>query len=1168
MAHQIFFDPDRKRWKRLRRILDVVAVVSTIILVLFFLGAVRNQHLPELLFPAPKLNYKALHAPRASRKVRLERAARRKARKRRLKASLNSGQLIRAAYYINGDAASFASLKKHIHQIDMLFPQWLYVTTADGTLEGANDSEFPVRIYPLVSPAGVRGVDPQNAVHNLIARVHENTAVFPMLSNYNAVTQDWDQSVGPMLRNPASRARLESQLIEFFKAHPEYRGVSLDLESIPDDAMAGYREFIGELAPMMHARHLRVYVNEGVGADTEDLQFAAAETDGILLMNYDQHESSSAPGPIAGERWFDSNLERVLSVIPKQKLICSIGNYGYDWAMSAPSPRHPSRVLSVNSLSVQDSWQEAADSDATVHFEGDELNPHFAYVDEDTNERHEVWMLDAVTALNEMRDAQQLGINTFALWRLGSEDPSVWSIWNHPESANAPDLLLKNIPPGDDVNTNGEGDILRITGQPHDGSRTVQMDTDNWTAIDEHMLVYPQPYTIRYYGYKPGEVALTFDDGPDPEWTPKILRILKEKHAHATFMMIGEEAEAHPGYIREVADAGNEIGSHTFTHPDIAEISTRQLDLQLNLTERLFASQLGVKPLFFRPPYSIDQQPDTNDQAASAYHIQKMGYIIVGNQIDTNDWDEHPRKTPAGITRNVLEQLQAMKTESQVRGSVILMHDGGGDRSVTVATVPVLIDALRAHGYKIVQLSDLIGLTRAQVMPRLTPKEVWQARVDWIAFLGFTFFVHIVVMVFFLGDILMSARLLLVGLLALIDRLRRRHTPIVPGGFTPPVAVVIPTFNEEKVIVRTLRSIFQSDYPRLRVIVSDDGSCDRTVEVARDAFPREFASGRLIVLEKPNGGKAEALNHALSKIDEDFYVGIDADTVIAPDAISLLVAHFSDPTVGAIAGNAKVGNRVNLWTQWQALEYITSQNFERRALDLFNVVTVVPGAIGAWRTEAVRRGGGYPLNTVAEDADLTMNLLEQGYKAIYEDRALAFTEAPANAAGLMRQRFRWSFGTLQSVYKHQAAFLRNKAMGLFALPNIVIFQILLPLVSPFIDLMFLFGAVQYLLDRHFHPETASAASFDKLLVYFLAFLVIDFITSALAFSLERPHAGSRRDTWLLFHILLQRFAYRQIFSVVLAKTIKRAIDGRPFSWDKLERTARISRQAEQAVAMK
>ena len=179
--------------------------------------------------------------------------------------------------------------------------------------------------------------------------------------------------------------------------------------------------------------------------------------------------------------------------------------------------------------------------------------------------------------------------------------------------------------------------------------------------------------------------------------------------------------------------------------------------------------------------------------------------------------------------------------------------------------------------------------------------------------------------------------------------------------------------------------------------------------------------------------------------------------------------HFLNPKVGAVAGNAKVGNRVNLWTRWQALEYITSQNFERRALNTLGAVSVVPGAIGAWRTSAVREAGGYHTDTVAEDADLTMALLRRGYRVEYEDRALAYTEAPTNANGLMRQRFRWSFGILQAVWKHRAVFARKGALGWVALPNILIFQILLPLVSPFIDLMFAGGRGLVL-----HPEMVSS----------------------------------------------------------------------------------------------
>jgi cellulose synthase/poly-beta-1,6-N-acetylglucosamine synthase-like glycosyltransferase len=311
------------------------------------------------------------------------------------------------------------------------------------------------------------------------------------------------------------------------------------------------------------------------------------------------------------------------------------------------------------------------------------------------------------------------------------------------------------------------------------------------------------------------------------------------------------------------------------------------------------------------------------------------------------------------------------------------------------------------------------------------------------------------------------------------------------------------------------------------------------------------------VLTKPNSGKAAALNFALDHVREEIFVGIDADTIIAPDAITKLVSHFRDPRVAAIAGNAKVGNRMNLWTRWQALEYITSQNFERRALNTLNAVSVVPGAIGAWRTADVKAAGCYHHDTVAEDADLTMALLQAGYRVNYEDRALAYTEAPTTANGLMRQRFRWSFGIMQAVWKHKDALKQRGALGWVALPNVIIFQILLPLVSPFLDIMFVVGAITYFVNKHFHPESANPADFRRLIIYFALFMIIDFMASALAFALERQQPGRRRDFLLLGHVWLQRFAYRQLFSIVLFKTVKRAIEGGSFAWDKLERTATV-----------
>jgi cellulose synthase/poly-beta-1,6-N-acetylglucosamine synthase-like glycosyltransferase/peptidoglycan/xylan/chitin deacetylase (PgdA/CDA1 family)/spore germination protein YaaH len=1169
---QIFFDPQRKRWKRLRRIFDVAALLFTVVVIVFIFNVLRAQHLPELLLPTPKHNFKALR-DRQSDLIRAERAkekpARRKTKRKASEIPFNTGEGLRAAYYLPDNPASYSSFKEHVNQIDILFPVWLHVSEPDGNL--MNESSDDRQEYRAVDSRGVHDPDELNKVKNVISAAKEDTEVFPLLSSFNPQNQSFDPAIGAVVLDPLKRQALRQQIITFFAALPHYRGLSLDFENLPDNAQAAYLQFIHELYADMHARNLRLYINVEVSADDDALKQMAANSDGLVIMNYDEHEVESMPGPVASQTFFLDNLRRVLKIVPKEKIVCAVGNYGYDWTMSIPDPKdkkHPDpKIVDAEDITVQEAWQRASDADADLDLDYNSLNPHYSYIDEDDHVQHVVWFLDSVTLLDEMRGARELGIQTFALWALGKEDRSLWSIWDKPSS---PDSLnaLGTVPPGHDLDDEGVGDILRVTGTPKPGKRTVQIDTDETDPrrqliIDERMDAYPLSYQLRFYGYHPGELALSFDDGPDPAWTPKILDILKRKNVKGTFMLIGLEAQENVGLLQRMIREGHELGNHTYTHPDISEISPRQLQLELNLTERLFASKLGIQPLYFRPPYDIDEEPDTDDQAEPAYRIQQMGYTIIGNKIDTDDWNEHPRKSPQQIVDSVLAQLELMKTKPQFQGSIILMHDGGGNRAPTLAALPVLIDALRAKGYTFVPVSALMGKTTAEVMPKITAMQYWRARADSVAFSLIAFLGHFIVLVFFAGDVLMSARLILVGVLAIIDRMRRPKdgTP----GFAPPVAVLVPAYNEETVIVRTVRSVLNSTYPNLHVVVIDDGSSDRTAEAAREAYGPEIASGKVVVLTKANGGKAAALNYAVEQLTEEFYIGIDADTVIASDAIAKLMPHFEDPLVGAVAGNAKVGNRVNLWTRWQALEYITSQNFERRALNLFNVVTVVPGAIGAWRTGPVKAAGGYPLNTVAEDADLTMNLLEQGLKVVYEDRSLAFTEAPIDAKGLMRQRFRWSFGTLQAVWKHRAAFIRNKAMGLFALPNIIVFQMLLPLVSPFIDIMFLYGILQFFLDRYYHPEAASAASFQKLLAYFLTFMVIDFITSSVAFSLERKHPANKGDGWLLFHIWLQRFAYRQVFSVVLFKTVKRAIDGRPFNWDKIARTAKMSKQTEKLM---
>lgn len=1161
MKEPVFYDPRQARWKRLRRFFDAFAICFMLVVILFIYNALHGELLPTLFWKAETRPYHGLSEnerikAREHRRV----AAVRRSRRRELSASSllkpDTAEGVRAAFYVSWDAASFSSLRDYARQIDLLYPEWLHLLTPDGRLQSVDEQTG--KFFDVVQGTAVRSVD--DKVMPFLKSEDTGMEVYPMVNNSDGA--NW-VDISDFVNDPEARARFRHE-ISAFLATDKYRGLMVDFEEFSRRGQPGYNALLTELSTDLHSKGLKLFVS--VQSHNEDFNYAliSSAADGVVVMDYDEHFPGGTPGPVASQDWFVQNLKLAKTAIPPNKIICAIGNYGYDWVQRKKNGSLPPGVKDT-SASVQDAWLTARDSEEDVDFDGDALNPHVSYLDEH-NLRHDIWFLDAVTALNEMRAAQTLGIQTFALWRLGSEDRSLWKVWDVPGEADSVDKL-KDVPPGDDVDMEGNGEIFRIEAEPAHGTRTLTVDSSSGLVTDEEFDPLPEPYRVARYGYNPNEVSITFDDGPDPEWTPKILDVLKRENAQASFFLIGLPAESNGGLTARIYREGHEIGNHTFTHPDISNISKRFTEVEINLTEELFASRLGVHTILFRPPYSIDQEPDTTDQVRPLKIAQDMGYIIVGDKIDPNDWRENPRPTAEQIADRVITHLPPCGDDTRFCGSIILLHDGGGNRSQTVAALPKIIEGIRAKGLQIVPLYELLGKTKADVMPPLPTNQRWAARIDWLGFALWDFASKGILWIFFLGDLLMTGRLLSVGALALYDRLRqnRAQTAAEADFYQPKVAVLIPAYNEEKVIVRTVQAVLDSDYPDLRVIVIDDGSCDRTLEVARAQFEDEVSSRRVLILTKPNSGKADALNFGLQHLrDEEIFVGIDADTIIAPNAITRLVPHFLNPKVAAVAGNAKVGNRINLWTRWQALEYITSQNFERRALNTLGAVSVVPGAIGAWRTSAVREAGGYHTDTVAEDADLTMALLRRGYRVEYEDLALAYTEAPVNANGLMRQRFRWSFGILQSVWKHRAAFARQGVLGWVALPNIVVFQILLPVVSPFIDLMFAVGAAWYFLQKYFHPDSTDPASFHRLVLFFAAFLIIDFITSAIAFALERRQPEAKEDVGLLSQVWLQRFAYRQLFSLVLFKTLKRAIEGQRFAWDKLERTAAVTYKAPQS----
>ncbi|HEY0367035.1 MAG TPA: glycosyltransferase, partial [Pyrinomonadaceae bacterium] len=570
-----------------------------------------------------------------------------------------------------------------------------------------------------------------------------------------------------------------------------------------------------------------------------------------------------------------------------------------------------------------------------------------------------------------------------------------------------------------------------------DGWRNLDVDAATGYIRSEEFVAIPSSYVIQRGGDHPGLIALTFDDGPDPRWTPAILDILKQENVPATFFIIGKNGQTYPDLMRRLVNEGHEIGNHTYTHPNLGEIPGSLTDLELNATQRLIESETGRSTVLFRPPYFGDAEADKPQEVEPALLAQQLGYLLVGVRIDPDDWQLPV--SPDEIVERTLQR--AADNNSETRGQVVLLHDSGGNRAATVAALPKLIHELRARGFRFVPVSELAGLTRDQVMPLIPPGELVFTRSNAVAFFFLSTMGWVLQWIFAIGIALGLARLIFIGTLALTQWLRSRRRERTHAGeaFTPFVSIIVPAYNEAMVIKNTIDSLIASTYENYEIIVVDDGSVDKTSEIVRENFSE---NERVKLFSAAAGGKAAALNFGLRFAKGDIVIALDADTLFAPQTVGALAHRFSDPRMGAVAGNAKVGNRINIVTRWQALEYITSQNMDRRAFASLNCITVVPGAVGAWRRELIEQAGGFQSDTLAEDQDLTLTIRRMGYNIGYEEDAIAWTEAPDRLSTLARQRFRWAFGTLQCMRKHLDALFRPRygALGFVALPNVWIFQ--------------------------------------------------------------------------------------------------------------------------------
>ena len=652
-----------------------------------------------------------------------------------------------------------------------------------------------------------------------------------------------------------------------------------------------------------------------------------------------------------------------------------------------------------------------------------------------------------------------------------------------------------------------------------------------------HNLVYGGPVinaTGQHpdsYRMPPRTIALTFDDGPDPTWTPKILAILRRAHVPATFFLVGAHAASNPSLVRAELAAGDEVGAHTYTHANLASVGWR-LPLELTLTQNALAGTAGIRTRLLRPPYSSETNALTAADWAAYRRASRFGYLIVLTTIDTRDW---ARPGVAAIVRKAMPQGDS--------GAIVMMHDSGGNRAETIRALPQIIDRLKARGYRFVTVTAGLHLPPGDVPATLEQRVIGTALV-----LSQQAADHTVAVV--AGTLLIASALLVLRILALMyfarRHRRRKPRPVrVRRDWRPPgISVVIPAFNEAAGIAATVQSMIGSRYPgQLEVIVVDDGSTDHTAAIVRG-----LRLPGVTVISQPNAGKPAALNRGIAAARFDLLVLVDGDTIFVPDTLSRLARRMRDPGVGAVSGNTKVANRRGLLGRWQHLEYVMGFNLERRMFDILGTIPTVPGAIGAFRRVTLDAVGGVSADTLAEDTDLTMAICRSGWRVVYEPRALAWTEAPSSLRQLWRQRYRWCYGTMQSMWKHKRSVVERGPSGRFGrrcLIYLAFYQILLPLIAPVVDLAAIYGLI------FLNPVTVAA--------FWLGFNALQMLACGYALRIDRERL---RTLWAL---PLQQVVYRQLLYLVTIQSVITALLGTRQRWQAIRRTGVFGGQNDEAA---
>lgn len=1113
---QIFQTSNPTRWQRFKwtsRLLAFFLFIAILAIVI----AIRTAYMPNIPILQSSTFKKILESPETSDSIAKEYQGFRKFIDNKWAKKNNAGQYvreeaipvagqfssnlgIRAAFYVDWDPQAFFSLRRNISKINLVLPEWFFFDPEGDSMVVRREK----RGYDLIKKA--RGLK-----------------VMPMLTNN--INGNWDGKViNRILNNKTKREKLINDLYMHIKSEG-FAGVNIDLEELIESDNRVLSNFQKELYEKFHANGL--LVSQDVMPFNEDYDYATLSryNDYLFLMAYDQHTSSTRPGAISSQKWIEAAVDQMAKHVPEEKIVLCIAGFGYDW----PQGGEGTDVTYQQALSI------AKENGSPITYDNDSYNLYFKYLDNHRRIR-EVHFTDAATNFNTIRFSTEYGLAGTSLWRMGSEDSRLWDFYHLPLDKEAAKRFnfeeFSRVKSSNDVDFMGEGEILDVISTPTPGKIRTELDS-SWMLISEQFYdTLPSMFVVKQFGKSDAKkMVLTFDDGPHPKYTRQILDILDRYKVVANFFVVGIEAEKNIPLIKRIYNSGHELSNHTFTHPNMATVSRQRAFLEMDATRLLLEAVTGRSTIMFRAPFNADSRPETMEELIPVALSRTKNYLTIGENIDPLDWQAE--EVENFNADSIFNRVVRMKDN----GNIILLHDAGGDRSATVEALPKIIEYFHKEGYTFTTVADLMGKTRDDVMPPVPNyKGNYLLRFNYFLAEAGYYVGKLFNAIFILFLVLGSIRL---GALLLFSTLQRRKAKkeADPGNIDQGlVSIIVPAYNEEVNAVSSLQNLLRCDYPNFNIIFVNDGSSDQTLERVTAAFKDH---PKVTILDKPNGGKASALNYGITSTNAELVVCIDADTKLKPDAVGKLVQHFSNEDVGAVAGNVKVGNENNLITRWQSIEYISSQNIDRQAFGYFNGITVVPGAIGAFRKQAIQDAGGFTSDTLAEDADLTVRILRCDYIILNENSAIALTEAPESLKMFMKQRFRWTFGVLQTFWKNRDALFNQKqtVLGFIALPDILLFKYIIPLFAPFADLLMLIGLA-----------TGSAGEIG---LYYAIFMFMDILVASLAFYHEKE------PVWKLIWLIPQRIIYRWLLLIVLFRTLRKAVKGELQHWGVLKRTGNV-----------